>query len=413
MSRFEPVSLPPDRVPDGAISMTALKHYNGCPRAGYLYLLWKGIGQSVPMIRGSAFHAIAERATLAMMAQGEPTIPGDLVKVIVSEVLAEMPVPIEEHDYLREMAYRWAEQTTIDPAGVLGVEQLVELDIGGWRVRCKMDLVQMLEGGLAVQVDDYKTSRAAPAFEEIARRRPDAKAGDPMMAKQFQLVLYGLAAAFGYPVHVQDGVEVRDPFPLAGQAQRFDLRLVFPGIENQEGRMAVRPVSVTRVELAEYRESLEGLLGRLDGSLASGDWPAVQSHGACSECPARQQCPIPRELRDFAGRINSFEELVEASERWEREDAEHGALRKEIKSYIEGAGLREVRFGRSRAWRFDYRESERIDRKDQMWEAIARAVEFGEPFEKSEFVRTVGSTSFKIVELSADELEESTEEVQS
>lgn len=434
MSRFAPVHLPAERVPDGAVSMTALKHFQACPRSGYLYLLHKGSGQSVEMARGSAFHEVAERATRAMLVEGEAQIPGDVVKAIVQEVLSESQVPVSEHDYIREMAYRWAEQTTVDPSKVIGVEQLVEVEIGGWRVRCKLDLIEQGEDG-SVRIDDYKTSPAAPPYEELARKRK----GGGLAAKQFQLVLYALAARHGNPVRVEqcgechgegvlysveggveegicstcDGrghVEIPEPFPLAAGALWFDLRLVFPGTEWDE-KMVTRPVSLTPLELAEYRGSVEATLANFDLALETGDWPAIQSSEACKVCPAKKLCPIPAELRDHAGEINTVDDLREASEVLEKRADLDQALRKEIKLFMKGQGLREVRYGRSRAWRFAYSESERIDDKEALWAAVARAVEFGEPFNKSEHVRVVGSTTLKVVELSPDELAEPEETV--
>lgn len=435
MSRFEPVHLPPERVPDGAVSMTGLKHFQACPRSGYLYLLHKGSAQSVAMARGSAFHEIVERATRAMLVEQETQMPGELIKAITQEVLSETQVPVSEHDYIREMAYRWAEQTTIDPSKVIGVEQLVEVEIGGWRVRCKLDLIEQGEDG-SVRIDDYKTSLAAPPYEELARKRP---AGG-LAAKQFQLVLYALAARYGSPVRVEscltcagrgsieairltaDGQEdddnapcpdcdgrghreIPEPFPLAAGALWFDLRLVFPGIE-WEDKMVTRPVSLTPLELAEYRGSIEATLANFERALETGDWPAIQSSEACKECPAKKLCPIPRELHDHAGEINTVEDLREASEQLEKRGDLDQALRKEIKAFMKGRELREVRYGKSRAWRFSYAESERIDDKDALWAAVARAVEFGEPFNKSEHVRVVGSTTLKVVDLTPDELAE-------
>lgn len=429
--RFEPVFLDADRVPDGAISMTRLKHFDGCPRAGYLALQFDSV-QTVRMLVGSAGHEIFERGTNLMIAQGEPMIPGDLMKTLVGEVLAEHPVPVSEHDRIREFSYRWAEQTTIDPEQACGVEQLVELEIGGWRLRCKLDYAETLEGGAAVRVDDYKTSPGGvPSYDDLGRRRPGGTAG--VAAKQFQLVCYALAAAYGSPVRVErlagagekvslpitvapgqtlrttdrgTFMETVEPFPLAGAAQRFDLRLVYPGIENPEGQMVTRSVSLTPLELAEYRGSLEATLANLERSIETGDWPAQMSSESCGQCPARKLCPIPRELHDHAGEVNSVEDLREASEVLEQRQAADRALAAEIRAFLKGNGLQEVRYGRSRAWRFDYSESERIERKDEMWAAIDRAVKFGEPFDKSEFVKVVGSTRLKQVELTADDLAE-------
>lgn len=429
MSRFEPVFLSKP-LEAKKISMTALRHYDGCPRSGYFYLEHKDAGaQSVEMVRGSALHAVVERGILAMLQAGEPIIPPELLKAIVNEALAEYPVPTVEHDYIREMAYRWADQTTIDPSQVAAIETLIVLEAAGWQVRCKIDFAELQEGGALIRVDDYKSSKAAPGYEEIARKRPDGT----MTAKQFQLIVYGLAAAYGSPVRLepcsncapgtpQDAqraegdsgcdvcrdrrfVEIPEPYPIGASAQVFELRLVFPGIKNSEGQMITRPVTLTKMELDEYREGLAATLLRLDKSIETGDWPAIQSKAACGECPARSLCPIPKELRDHAGEINTVEDAAEASEVLEGLTARAGQLRKEIKAFVKGRDMTELRYGRTRAWRFGFSESERIGDKDAMWEAIDRAVQFGEPFEKSDFVKTVQSTPFKVEDVESEEPE--------
>jgi hypothetical protein len=256
------------------------------------------------MQRGSGLHAVIERGTSLAIEQGEPFVPPEIVKAIVNEVLAdpEFAIPVEEHDYLRESAYRWAAEWAVDPVSVVAVETLFVLQLGGYEVRCRIDFAELRERGAVVYVADYKSSRAAPAFEDVSRKRSDGS----LMAKNFQLVLYALVLAFGVPVRVEEcpicrvpmisarasttaevpsvragrrpSMEVPEPFPVAGRAQRFDLEFVFPGIEDRDGKMLRRPVTLTRLELEEYRASLEGLLARLAHSEESGDWPAVASH---------------------------------------------------------------------------------------------------------------------------------------
>ncbi len=412
------------------VSMTMLRHYQACPRSGYLYSKYRGLGTSANLVRGSALHLALERALEAMVGQGEAMIPGDLMKSIVAEVLGELPVPISEHDYIRESAYRWAEEFTIDPSQVLAVEQLVVLELGGWNVRCKIDYAEARAGGMVVYVADWKSSRAAPAYEEIARRCPDGS----LAGKGFQLILYALALAYGKPVRVAslecdacsgtgghdddlglcplcngDGTvreEIVEPFPLAAGAERFDLELVFPGMERSDGTMVRREVSLSRLELGEYRESLIGLLNRLAASERDGDWPAILSDEACSECPAKNECPIPLELHDHAGLINTAQDAAEASLVVEREGDRLAALRKELKAWAKGHEDVEIRYGRDKAWRFVVSESTRIDDKDAMFDAVERARELGEPFDRSKFVRETVSTNFKPVTLTPEELEE-------
>jgi hypothetical protein len=473
--RFQPVHLPEDRHLHGKASQTLLRHYNACPRSAYLYALHKGDASTPEMQRGSGLHAGIERGTSLAIEQGEPFVPPEIVKAIVNEVLAdpEFAIPVEEHDYLRESAYRWAAEWAVDPVSVVAVETLFVLQLGGGRtrcgcsgaipapdgpmcpdycqgretvggyeVRCRIDFAELRERGAVVYVADYKSSRAAPAFEDVSRKRSDGS----LMAKNFQLVLYALVLAFGVPVRVEecpncvDGgvptqvccggylesgeccnwpkteerpcetcggagrVEIPEPFPVAGRAQRFDLEFVFPGIEDRDGKMLRRPVTLTRLELEEYRASLEGLLARLAHSEESGDWPAVAgSH--CVECPAQSECPIPAELRDHAGTINSVEQAREAAEVLDRRDAINAAVRKEIKAFAK-AHETPIRYGADKVLEFGYTESVRIADKDAMWADMDRAVRFGEPFDRARYVKVVKSTPFRQRTLSADELAE-------
>lgn len=438
MSRFAPVFL--SKPLDGKASMTFLRHYNGCPRSGFFYAEHKGLASTMEMVRGSAEHTILQCAVELMIALGEPSIPPELVKVIVNEVFAEQHVPFEEQDYVRESVYRWAEETTIDPSQVIACETLIVLELAGWQVRCKIDFAETQ--GRTVLVQDYKSSRGGvPGYEEIARKRPDGS----LVAKQVQLILYALALAYGKAMRVEecpycagsgtiscehddqqpaivalqddscidcDGRgyrEVIEPFPLAAHAEQFDLELMFPGIEDREGKMVRRSVSLLRSELAEYRESLIGLLKRVGESECTGDWPAIESDAACSECPARSQCPIPVELKDHAGVINTLEEAAEACEVFERRKAQQDALRKEIKLFAKPS-RQCIRFGKDREYRWVYGESDRIDKKELMFDAVQRAVEYGEPFERAAFVKTVGGESFTAVTLTEDELADEAKE---
>jgi hypothetical protein len=395
--RFAPVTLP--KSLDGRASQTFLRHYALCPRSGYLYALHKGLESTAEMQRGSALHAVLERSIQTTMDQGEQFIPGELVKVIVGEVLAdpEFAVPVEEHDYLREMAWRWASEFSMDPHNVIALETLFELDIAGWKVRCRIDFAESVEEDRAVRVEDYKSSRAAPPYEEISRKRPDGTRA----AKNFQLVLYALALAFGVPVREDDGVETPEPFPVASTADRFDLEFVYPGIENREEKMLRRPVSLTRAELDEYRVSLEGVVRRVEHSEETGDWPAVVSDEACSICPAAQECPIPRELRDHRGTINTLEECAEALEVLHREQQEIRARQSEIRRFVKDRGP--VRFGDMVA-EIGHTVAETIRDKDGMFEAQDRAVRFGEPFDRSAWLKVEDRFPLVKRDLTADEL---------
>lgn len=435
MSRFAPVHL--SRPLDRRVSQTMLRMFNSCHRSGYLYAETKGAVQTVEMLRGSAAHAIYERGTNLAIEHGEPMVPPELVKVLVNEVLAEYPLPIEEHDYVREQAYRWASQFTIDPAAVIAVETLFVLDLGGWQVRCKVDLAELRAGGLQVYVGDYKTGRGAPPYDDIARKRPDGT----IAAKNFQLILYALAVVFGHPVrvepcaHVLDGktvegdpltfecmichnrgyVETIEPFPVAPRAQEVFAEFIYPGIEDGHGMILRRPMTLTRLELDEYRESMLAIVKQLQHAEESGDWPAIISDIACDQCPAKMRCPIPSELRDRRGEINTMEELQEACERYYVEGKQREALRTEIKSTAKALGgpRARVRFGKDRVWELgDVRESTTIADKDAMWAAVERAVNEGVPFERSAFEKVGKTTPFAERTLTEDELAEESDQLQ-
>lgn len=430
MTAFSRVQLPDDRKLNGRASMTMLKHYALCQRSGFLYQLYRGEASTPEMARGTAGHLAVQRSIAAAIEQGEPTIPGDVVKVIANEALTEVHVPIEEHDRVREGVWRWSTETAIDPSAVIALETLFELDVDGLKVRCRIDLAQLLEGGAAVSVKDWKFSvGGVPTFEEIARKRPDGT----LAAKQMQLVLYALALAYGVPVReewcpVCDGngmtgsvgaerpddiavctnchrgrIETPEPFPLAARAQRFDLELAFPLIEDREGKMVRRPVSLTRLELAEYHESLRALVAQLRSSEDTGDWPAKVSDEACSICPSRPSCPIPVELRDHRGEINTMEQAAEAAAKLHREKAEHRARQAELRNFAKAHGP--IPFD-GMVFELVYSESEEIKDREGMFAAMERAVQYGEPFDRASFVRVKGRNDSKIRDLTPDEIEE-------
>lgn len=419
--KFKPVFLPDDRRLNGAVSQTALKHFDACPRSGFLYLLHKGEASTDRMVRGSAGHAALERCIRACVENGEVSIPPELAKAVMDEVLAEYPVPLRYHDELREDVYRWASETAVDPSAVIACETLIVLDVDGFPVRMKVDYAELLEGGAAVAVRDWKFAPGMPTQEEVARKRPDGT----LMARSFQLVLYALGLRYGRPVRIEPcpgcprchvgmlttgafcngrgELEIPEPFALAERAQRFDLAYVYPGIEDRDGKMVRRAVSLTALELDAYMHSLRGVLIRLREAEETGDWPAQTSDAACSECPAPRLCPIPSELRDYAGRINTPEEAAEAAEKADRDKALLAARNRELKAHAKANGG-VIRFGRDKVAEFVATSSETIRDKEGLRVAVERAVMYGDPFEWTDHVQTKTGTSFKVRTLTADEL---------
>jgi len=392
MTSFKPVHL--DAPLPRTLRQTWLRHFNLCPRSAFLASKYADSMTTAAMARGTAVHEIFARSTAHALSTQEAVIPPDVVKTVVDEVLAEQSVPFEEHDGIREMAWRWATEFAMDPDSVVAVETLFQLQVGDWTVRARVDFAELLEDGKALLIRDYKTSRAAPPFDEVAR-----KVGGRLVAKNFQLVLYALLVAFGVPVretHRVGGEETPEPFGVAPHARDFHMEFVYPGLENAEGRMVTRPVELDMLELAEYRSSLEGLVTRVVNSESSGHWPAVVSDAACGECPAPGECPIPQEVRNWRGRINTMEQAGEAAMVLDRQKAELRAAQTELRNFAKANGS--IRSG-GRVWELVYSEHEEVADK----EAFFAAVDRGERVDRSEFMRTKGRTDFRARDLTVEE----------
>lgn len=385
---FEPVHLPEDKVPGPGASQTFLKHYDLCPRSAFLYQQHKGEASTAAMVRGSAFHEIAERAVRLMLEQEEPTIPPDVVKVIAHEVLSELPVPTSEHDVIREGADRWSREFAIEPLAVIACETLFVLPLDGWEVRCRIDHAELRDDGRRAEVKDWKTSLWVPGWDEISRKRPDGT----IAAKQFQLVLYALVLAFGHPVIVgEDGTEEIQDVRVASHADTFDLEYVYPMREDQEGRMMRRPMSLTRLELEEYKASLVSVLHRLTKSVETGDWPAVVSDDACGICPAPAECPIPLESRGLHGAIESDEQAAEVAALLAYTKQHSANLTRELKAYARKHDTEIVYGNGSKAYRFVVSKRESVKDLDRLFAAWER----GEPALREEHVKVSTSTNFK------------------
>lgn len=389
-SGFRPVVL--DAPLDRTLRQTWLRHYNGCPRSAYLASKYEGLDSTAAMQRGSAAHAIFAKATRLAMEMNEPIVPPDVVKTLVDEVLAEYAVPFEEHDYIREMAFRWGSEAAFDPQMIVACESLFEMQVGDWKVRARIDFAELIENDRVIVIRDYKSSRAAPPYDEVARKMPDGR----LVAKNFQLVLYALLMRYGVPVLEHEGQE----FPgenIAGGVNRFDLEFVYPGLEDREGKMVRRPLTLDLLELEEYRSSLEGLLARVAKSEASGDWPAVVSDAACSECPAPAECPIPYEVRDHRGQVNSPEQAADAARVLDRLKATNRAMQTELRNFAKVHGP--IRFD-GKVMELVYAEHESFDHK-----GFAAALARGDDVLLEDFLKSKGRTDFRARDLTSEERE--------
>jgi RecB family exonuclease len=352
------------------LSQTLLSKHDRCPRSAYLARRYKT--GSVEMDRGTAFHMVPERATALMLEQSPPetTIPGEICRELADAVMAErtdLVLPAEEQDAVRAMAWNWGEAWTVDPETFIGTEVPLELEIGGFVVTCRIDLV---EGqGSTIHIHDYKTGLNIRKREEIQRG--------------FQGKLYGLAVLFGQQreTGLNLGAGINDVWFYE----------TYPRYRDKEGGGLIKKEGVwTRTELAEFKVSLERNIERFAESLETGDWPA-RDGSWCSECPAPTECPIPAHLR-------SVEQITNASE---AEDAFSRKMALERESRRLQAGLRgfvkehgQPIFVGDYAFDAAVAQSKEVIDWDELIVGLTRTSELGAPFEINDHIRIKQSTKF-------------------
>lgn len=428
LRRLEPVD--PVTVPD-RFSQTLVVKSDACPRSAYLYMKYSGGAPSPEMIRGTALHMVLERATNMALEQDEGEVPPELVRDLVAEVLREVPVPSHEVDYVRMMAHRWAERTTLDPARIVAVERKILLPVGEHVVSMKLDLATLSEDGSEGEVVDYKSSRRLPAEDDVSVKMPDGR----RIPTTPQLLVYALGLKYGFPVRkvpcepcagtgkvpcsveedhggcpfcggtqFQTGkgyVEERDPFPLAGGAQVVHVSEVYPGPDFDD-ELASRGASIVAAEMPDHMAWLEGVVERLVASTETWKFEAIDgSH--CSECPARHECPLPEEAKEYRGVINTQEELSRAVSAYFRRKDELAADWKEIKGMVDVLGP--TRFGKDQVLEFATQERNSTD-MEALQAGVEEAIEWGRPFDVRDYVKTSKSTPLKKRKLRKDELEE-------
>lgn len=410
-------ALPPMEPPK-RFSQTLLSNAHNCKRSAYLYVKHHGGTPAHELDRGSAFHLFAARATTVMVVNGEPTIPPELAQTLLEEVLDEHPeftVPLDQVDALREMAYHFAMGMTIDTDTIACIERKFLLELpGGYTLSGIVDLANI--DGQGAIIDDYKTVFLPPA-----------QTGNDGYEGSFQGKFYSALVMFGNPV-------TERPCPVCARGDgKFDAahcdacdsrrKIVeldrclgehltwvdvgerYPRYLDSAGDMLRRHYGMTRLEVQKVRDDLARMARHLDHAFRTGEWPAI-SGTHCARCPCEPECPLPRNLRSFAGAINTLEEAQEASEYYFRQNPRLQALRKEIKTW---AGLHGAfRFGRDKEWRF-----EPVVRTMTDWPAMNAAIEdarqFGTPFNAEQYRKRQEGTSFAVKTVGRDDDEEAEE----
>lgn len=335
-------------------SQTFLAHFDRCPTSARLYSEAGSIA-SHAKARGTAFHIAVERLLRTLIENEESTLyapqPGEdeatakrqvasSTEEIVAEVRRARPdlhCTSADWDRVRLMTFNFAVANPIDVARVVAIERTFVLDVLGWEIRGKMDVVTSL--GETGVVWDWKTSLAVPSQEQYE----DA----------FQAKLYGALLMFGYPLtRLPDGTERRDTSMGTG-LQWVEAHEAYPRYLREDGTLAERSYTLTRTDLTDFRQDLEALVARVDLAMRTGEWSAVPgSH--CFTCPDVSSCPLPSQHRGPRGSQEGLpvdvpmptrENVAEMGERWHFHEGQATALRKALKGWSAESG-EPVRFGR-------------------------------------------------------------------
>jgi hypothetical protein len=359
---------------------------------------------------------VLERALKTLVVRGErqfspedPEGAASIMHAFVDEVLREDPglvVPRREVDAVRELAYHWAVGYDVDPEHVAGVERLMVLDLEcGVTVSGRLDVIVFPSAELG-QVDDYKTGHHIPAQEEYEG--------------SLQPWLYAALLCFGVPVDVLpcfncDGgtAPIEGGCPICDGTGRYEergepfgqhlngvlARELYPHPRPREdGTLHRREMLLARTAIADFRADLERMAWRLSERFRSWDFPA-RAGSWCSTCPAPAECPLPARLRDYAGTINTTAQAEEAWARVQRVKARVAATEREVKNFAKAHDV-PIRVG-DEEWRWEPSEGRALKKAgrgsdwDGLVAAIEESVQFGEPFDVSEWVKPTTSSGFR------------------
>jgi len=341
-------------------SQSLLAKWDTCHRSAFLYLKHKGGPATHPLIRGSVFHHFVQETTQYLESVQEHSIPGDVAKdrmmaLIASGELVDtddqgkkrrlaINLPEYEQDALRVMAWNWAESTMIDPQHVVGIEQMIEMRVGDHIVRGKLDLAQLNPLGYG-EVDDYKTSLSIPKQDEIENG-----------AKGFQLKFYAALLLFGKPAG--------EDFGLGAGIDRVLARLLYPRYRNSEtGALIGREIMLSRTDLNDFMQSLAAHLDGLERAFKTRKFQATDG-AHCSECPARQDCPLPDHLHAYP-RIENEEQAIEQAKFIDFTATDVRRAKKALRDWQDENGVEALPFNDDYAYAFRVQHSRQWDKVDQ------------------------------------------------
>lgn len=347
------------------VSQTMLGRLDKCSYSAALYSKHKGGPPTAAMARGTALHVCAERMYLMLMERNEREAPPEVWRDTMQAVLDErvdLNIPTAEQDACRLMAWNLGLATTLDLESVVGIETTLELTIGDWVIRGRLDLCEIANNEGVVT--DLKTSLRIPPGEEYEN--------------SWQPQLYALLLGHGVP----EGEEVSLGKGLNG----VHTKEVYPRYRDESGQLATRSAYYDQAHLHDFRRTVESHLAKLAHGVETGEWAA--SPGAwCGTCAASSECPIPAHLREIktVGTEGDAQELAQGIGFRERALKADKAT---LKSWVDEHG--EVVVGDER-WGFTFTRSERADKEaiQQFIEANGGDVsEFYKPSESTRFGRS-------------------------
>jgi hypothetical protein len=180
-------------------------------------------------------------------------------------------------------------------------------------------------------------------------------------------------------------------------------REVYPRhLRRDGGGLWERSVELSRTEVQDFKQDVERLAGKLGAAFESWEFPAVGgSH--CAQCACEAECPLPPQLRNHAGAINTEDQAAEVAEAWERTKAQVSAVQKELRRFASAHGP--IRYGRDRVLDFAEQESRSVD-YEGLQAAAWEAAQYGTPFRFEDFVSVKTSNRFSPRTLTAAELGE-------
>lgn len=332
-------------APPATWRQSLLSKADKCQYSAFLYVTHDGGVANHAMYTGTAFHAVAARATETMLATGNDRMAPDDVKAIMVEVLEENPgwvIPAANMDSLRIMLVHWAEAFKVpDPSA--RVEQTFSAEIAGETVTGTVDLLWTV--GDTVYIRDYKAGWNLYPADVVFGKDPGT--GQPRGAKAAQLITYAALVADG----------ASETFKLPRGINFFDLAFVFPMYQLEEGPLAERGGVMTRAEIIEHRVWLHGLTRNTVRAFQDNRFTAVGGTH-CAQCPANWECPLPARARGGS----PFERKAsDVAEEWSFLDRDAKALLAELKAYAAEHGP--IPVGRDQELSFQKVESSKMPAK--------------------------------------------------